>query len=63
MLKTAETETGSQEDCVSRLLLVDDEDDFRETAAEYFRRRGLNVTAVESVRKLCRRFAAASLMS
>ncbi len=51
MLKTAEPETGSQEDCVSRLLLVDDEDDFRETAADYFRRRGLNVTAVESGEK------------
>lgn len=51
MQKTAELEPVSQEDCVSRLLLVDDEDDFRETAAEYFRRRGLNVTAVESGEK------------
>ncbi|MCA9182604.1 MAG: sigma-54-dependent Fis family transcriptional regulator, partial [Planctomycetales bacterium] len=30
------------------LLLVDDEDDFRESAALYFRRRGHNVTAVPS---------------
>ncbi len=51
MQKAAEIEVVSQEDSVSRLLLVDDEDDFRETAAEYFRRRGLNVTAVESGEK------------
>jgi len=31
-----------------RLLLVDDEDDFRDTAADYFRRRGHHVTAVAS---------------
>ncbi|MGV3483531.1 MAG: sigma-54-dependent transcriptional regulator [Planctomycetaceae bacterium] len=31
-----------------QLLLVDDEDDFRETAADYFRRCGYHVTAVPS---------------
>lgn len=38
---------GEEETSID-LLLVDDEDDFRETAADYFRRRGHRVTAVAS---------------
>ncbi len=51
MQNPSETESPLSEETVCRLLLVDDEDDFRETAAEYFRRRGLQVTAVESGEK------------
>jgi len=41
-------ESVEEDGSVIKLLLIDDEDDFRDTAADYFRRRGHQVTAVAS---------------
>ncbi len=45
----ATTQALGEDECVE-LLLVDDEADFRDSAADYFRRRGHQVTAVASGR-------------
>ncbi len=45
--------TGNAEAAID-LLLIDDEDDFRDTAADFFRRRGHRVTAVASGKEALR---------
>ncbi len=50
MKESARTDGNACDENAVDLLLVDDEADFRDSAADYFRRRGHNVTAVASGR-------------